>query len=211
MPVDGAAWSGRAEGLLRTFIEAACGSDELRRLLESDATDALRKWQWECHCIPDSLRPPKTPVSVMVDDETLLGPRVWRGIEPDRQWLRQTQMRLLLAGAKPLALIHGDELSLTSLANWARVRGYFTLLGPHEFQPHRDTEKGGYSNRMAEANAAEAGSGAWRSLLLAPDEQTVLVAWLCQLFGWEKLLGRLLGYPSCCCEAFEKRWPTALS
>lgn len=211
MSVDGAAWSGRAERLLYTFIEAACRSDELRRLLKSDARGALRKWRWECNCVPDILPVPSTAVSVSLDDETLLGPQVWREIEPDKQWLQQTQMRLLLAGAKPLALIHGDERSLTSLANWARARGYFTLLGPHEFQPRLDADKGGYSNRMAEAATAQAGSGTWRGLLLAPDEQTVLMAWLCQLFGWEKLLGRLLGYPSCCCEAFEKRWPTALS
>jgi hypothetical protein len=123
--------------------------------------------------------------------------------------LQQTQLRLLLSGAKPMALVHGDERSLTALANWARLRGYYTLLGPQAFSPQFDTDKGGYSNQMSKVEHVRAGSGAWRGLLIAADEQTVMLAWLCLLFGWEKFLGMLLGYPTCCCSAFTKRWPIA--
>lgn len=210
MPVEGAAWSGRAARLLRTFVEAACQDKKLRQLLDSDPATALREWQWESDAVPESLPPPMSAVSVSIDDASLLGPVVWR-TEPDKALLRQTQLRLLLAGAKPLALIHGGEQSLTALANWTRTRGYYTLLGPHEFLPQHDSCKGGYSNRMTKVTGARAGSGAWRGLLVAADEQTVLMAWLCQLFGWESFLGRLLGYPSCCCKAFEDHWPIAAS
>lgn len=208
MQVDGAGWSGRAVGLLHSFVEAACQSGTLRELLEGDPSAAFRQWHWECNNLPRSLPPPRNTISAVIDDEILLGPVHWR-TEPDEELLGQAQLRLLLAGAKPLVLIHGDERSLTALANWARVRGYFGLLGPHEFLPQHDPDKGGYSNRMIHVTGALAGSGAWRGLLLAPDEQTVLIAWLCQLFGWENLLGRLLGYPPCCCDAFENRWSIA--
>ncbi|SEL31155.1 hypothetical protein [Nitrosovibrio tenuis] len=208
MRANGAGWSSRAAGLLHSFVEAACHSGMLRRLLEGDPSAALREWQWECNNVPPSLPPPSNAISVAIDDATLLGPVHWR-TEPEEELLRQPQLRLLLAGAKPLALIHGNERSLTALANWARVRGYFGVLGPHEFLPQHDSDKGEYSNRMIDVTSAQAGSGAWRGLLLAPDEQTVLIAWLCQLFGWEGLLGRLLGYPPCCCDAFEDRWPIA--
>lgn len=209
-PVFGAAWSGRAEGLLHTFVAAACQSQEFRRALQSEPVAALRQWQWECTDVPESLRPPSEALSVTIDDANLWGPPEWR-TEPDRTMLRQSQLRLLLAGAKPLVLMHGDERNLTALANCARQRSYFTLLGPHQFLPQHDSCKGGYSNRMTSVSSAHAGSGAWRGLLISPDEQTVLVAWLCLLFGWEKFLGRLLGYPRCCCEAFENRWPAASS
>ena len=210
MLVEGAAWSGRAARSLRAFVEAACQDEKLRRLLEIDPATALREWQWESDVVPALLSPPMSAVSVCIDDASLLGPIAWR-TETDKALLRQTQLRLLLAGAKPLALIHGSEQSLTALATWMRARGYYTLLGPHEFLPQHDSCKGGYSNRMTKVTSARAGSGAWRGLLVAPDEQTVLMAWLCQLFGWESFLGRLLGYPSCCCKAFEDRWPIAAS
>lgn len=209
-PLEGAAWSGRAGGLLRTFVEAAYQTEELRQLLGSDPAKALRERHWEYDAVPESLPPPANAVSVIIDDASLLGPVRWR-TEPDKELLQQTQLRLLLAGVKPLALIHGDERSLTALASWARARGYFTLLGPDEFLPQSDKYKGGYSNRMTKVASACAGSGAWRGLLIAPDEQTVLMAWLCQLFGWESFLGRLLGYPPCCCKAFESHWPAAAS
>lgn len=206
----GRAWSDWAGRLLHTFLEAACCSDNVRHLLKNDPVRALRKWHWEFDHVPKSLLPPSVEVSVTLNDETLLGPVEWRtGL--NREWLRQPQIRLVFAGAKPLGLIHGDERSLTALASFARSRNYFTLLSPHEFLPQSDSCKGGYSNCMAQVSNACAGSGAWRGLLIAADEQTVLMAWLCQLFRWESFLGRLLGYPLCCCEAFESRWPIAAS
>lgn len=209
-PVFGAAWPGRAWRQLHTFVAAAFQSREFRQTLQREPGAALRQWQWECTDVPESLSPPSGALSVTIDDVHLWGPPEWR-TEPDKTMLRQSQLRLLLAGAKPLVLMHGDERNLTALANWARERSYFTLLGPHQFLPQHDSRKGGYSNRMASVSSAQAGSGAWRGLLISPDEQTVLMAWLCLLFGWEKFLGRLLGYPRCCCEAFEDRWPTASS
>ncbi|MDH4078900.1 MAG: hypothetical protein OEU68_03700 [Nitrospira sp.] len=204
----GKTWSEWAGRLLHTFVEAACYSDNVRHLLKNDPVSALRRWHWESDHVPKSLLPPSAEVSVTLNDETLLGPVAWRtGL--NGEWLRQPQIRLVFAGAKPLGLIHGDERSLTALACFVRSRNYFTLLSPHQFLPQSDSCKGGYSNRMRQVGNACAGSGAWRGLLIAADEQTVLMAWLCQLFGWEGFLGRLLGYPLCCCEAFESRWPIA--
>src|SRR5690242_16066238 len=127
-PVFGAAWSGRASALLRTFVAAACESTEFRRALQNEPAVALRQWQWECADAPTSLHPPSGALSVTIDDANLWGLPEWR-TEPDKTMLRQSQLRLLLVGAKPLVLMHGDERNLTALANWARERGYFTLLG----------------------------------------------------------------------------------
>jgi len=210
-PVGGAIWPDRAAGLLQTFVEAACQNDEIRRLLWTDPAKALYQWQWEHDNLPAFLPPPAEPVSLTIDEETLWGPLKWR-TQPEEavvDFLQQPQLRLLVAGAKPLALIHGDEQSLTALGSWVRSRGYFAVFGPHEFLPRYDSHKGGYSNSMDQVGSARPGSGAWRGLLVAADEQTVLIAWLCQLFDWETLLGRLLGYPGCCCDAFPRRWPTA--
>lgn len=210
-PAGNAIWPERAAGLLHAFVEAACQNEEIRGLLQTDPAKALYQWQWEHDNLPASLLPPAEPVSVTLDEETLWGPLKWR-TQPEEavaDFLLQPQWRLLAAGAKPLALIHGDEQSLAALGSWARSRGYFAVLGPHEFLPRDDSHKGGYSNSMEQVGSARPGSGAWRGLLVAADEQTVLMAWLCQLFDWETLLGRLLGYPDCCCDAFARRWPTA--
>jgi hypothetical protein len=205
---EGTAWSRHAAGRLQAFIDAACQDMRLRGMLANDPATALREWQWEPDAVPESLPPPMSAISVRMDDATLLGPVEWC-TEPDAAQLRQTQLRLLLAGAKPLGLIHGDERSLVALASWAQARGYYALLGPYQFSPQQDRHKNGYSNRTATVTAASPGSGAWRGLLISTDQQTVLLAWLCQLFGWERFLGGLLGYPSCCCRAFEEHWPRA--
>jgi hypothetical protein len=120
------------------------------------------------------------------------------------------ELRLLAYGSKPLALLHGPEADLTGWVAWAERRRYTALLSSYQWQPHEDLGKGGYSNLTSDHLPAEAGSGAWRCLLVCPDEDRAILGWLCLHFGWDALLGRLLGYPSCCAASFAERWPTAV-
>ena len=84
------------------------------------------------------------------------------------------------------------------------------MLSSDQWQPQQDQGKGGYSNLTTAHQPAEAGSGAWRSLVVSADEDLAIVAWLSLHFHWDALLGRALGYPDCCITAFEQRWPVAV-
>ena len=123
--------------------------------------------------------------------------------------LETCELRLVLAGAKPLALLHGSEDDMTTVLQYAHARGFCALLGPSGFVPESDAAIGGYSNRMREVQSPRAGSGQWRGLLVSADTACVVLAWLALLFGWNRLLGSLLGYPACCSEYFERIWPRA--
>ncbi len=120
------------------------------------------------------------------------------------------ELRLLHYGVKPQALLHGSEGELTGWLAWAERRGFTALLCGHQWQPRQDQGKGGYSNLTGDRQPAEAGSGAWRSLLVSADEDRAILGWLCLQFGWDRLLGQLLGYPDCCADAFDQRWPDAV-
>ncbi len=117
-------------------------------------------------------------------------------------------MRLVLYGVKPMALVHGSEAELATLGAWARQRGLTAALSPYQFEYRPDEGKAAYTNLQQPAPAVP-GSGAWRGLLVSPCEQSVILGWLSLLFQWDLFLGNLLGYPSCCTERFEARWPQA--
>lgn len=121
------------------------------------------------------------------------------------------ELRLVLYGVKPLALLHGEEQAMSTLLAASEARGLTALLSAEEWQPVADPALAGYSNLVGETRWARPGSGAWRSLLVGPDEATVSLAWLARTFHWDELLGRLLGYPGCCADAFERRWPEAVA
>lgn len=112
-------------------------------------------------------------------------------------------------GSRPLILEHGTEQALLRLASHARARGIPALFGPFEFDIERDNRRGRYSNRAGAQRPARSGSGAWRTLLISHDRDLAGLAWLAIAAGWDRLLGRLLGYPECCSDFFVRRWPEA--
>jgi hypothetical protein len=116
---------------------------------------------------------------------------------------------LVSFGVRPLMLEHGPEPALLALAGHARLRGLSTLFGPFAFDIERDSRRRGYSNRSSVPRKAVRGSGGWRSLLISPDPELACLAWLALAAGWDRLLGRLLGYPACCSDFFERHWPNA--
>ena len=119
-------------------------------------------------------------------------------------------VRLVVYGVKPLALVHGKELELTGLLRWAQSNGLSGLLSPTEFRTHQDRSLNGYSNLLTDPRLPTPGSNADRGLLISSDGKYLVWAWQALLFGWDELLGKLLGYPDCCVEAFKRNWPVAV-
>jgi hypothetical protein len=119
------------------------------------------------------------------------------------------ELRMLVYGTKPAALLHGRESDLEFLAAWSRERGFTALFSPHEWEIAPDDGKGGYANLLTQRRRARAGSNSDRSLIVAPDTDLALLGWLALTYDWDALMGRVLGYPPCCAQAFDQRWPDA--
>lgn len=117
---------------------------------------------------------------------------------------------LVLAGARPMALLHGPETQVQGWLSWATRRRLAGLTSALEFQPRRDRSLGHYANLMVQRRPSRMGSGAWRGVFISPDPTWVVTAWLAELRGWDAALGASLGYPACCIDAFSHRWPTAV-
>jgi hypothetical protein len=113
--------------------------------------------------------------------------------------------------AKPMALLYGPEYYLSALADWATRLSLVALLSGCEYTPVSDRGKGGFSNRTGSERPARARSNSWRGLLVSQSEDHAILGWLALLFHWDLFLGRILGYPDCCCYAFEERWPQAIA
>jgi hypothetical protein len=189
---------------LEHFVAKALTDPIFRRRLRYHPQQALLAHGFEIEETPAQLGIKHYQVDVLINSAQLFGLQssIYESVPLD--------LRLVAYGVKPIALIHGPEYELTGLVEWAEQRGFTALLSPQEWQPLADLGKGGYCNRTGTRQRAQAGSGRWRSLLVGWDEDHCLLAWLCLLFDWDKFLGRLLGYPDCCADAFRERWPRAL-
>jgi hypothetical protein len=128
-----------------------------------------------------------------------------RSIPAEREPVSFTLVSL---GGKPMLLEHGPAADMADLARHALTRGLAALFGPYAFEPERDGKRHGYSNRMQTSGPLAAGGGSWRGLLISPDPRCAVLGWLALAAGWDRLLGRLLGYPACCADAFAMHWPT---
>lgn len=188
---------------LGDFVGRVVHDPVFRRALRYQPAAALAEHGLSGALAPDSLPVKHYEVQLNLSPELLFGlPQPRRPIAPslDLRWVRY--------GARPMALLHGPEFELTEVAQWARERQLFALLSPAQFSFSADTGKGDYAN-YGVPEPAVPGSGAWRGLLVSPDLHHVLLGWLSLLFRWDGFLGRLLGYPKCCVEAFQDRWPIA--
>lgn len=191
---------------LYAFVRAVAGSPVFRRALRYSPAEALAEASFVAPSVPDQLPVRAYELDVFIDEAHLFGPPVAR---IPTGALASTALRLVVAGAKPMALVHGPEAALAGLAAQATSEGLAALLSPHEFTPGADSGKGGFANLALDRRPARAGSGAWRGLLVGADWNGVALGWLCLLFGWDSLLGTLLGYPPCCVASFDRRWALA--
>lgn len=145
-------------------------------------------------------------VSVLLSEHALFGPP---GPAPTMD--APVELVLTRAGAKPVAVVHGDEATALALVRWARARQLPAVLGPYEFDVHPEPGKGAFADLAAGRRPARPGSGAWRPVVVGArgNDNDVALAWLSLLFGWDEALGLLLGYPACCARSFPAAWQEA--
>lgn len=189
---------------LQALTDRVCLDPTFRRSLRYAPAEALAGLGLPAGNVPTQLPVRHGELDVLVGYATLFGLE-----QPDTHEPVPLELRLLVYGARPAVLIHGAESRLVSLLRWAERSNLCALLSGSEWSSRPDTGKGGYTNRTGPMRRARAGSGASRMLVVSADENRALLAWACLAFGWDALLGRMLGYPDCCVDAFASRWPEA--
>jgi hypothetical protein len=190
---------------LAEIVHAVCTDPVLRRALRYRPAEGVEALRLCGPAPPSGLGVRHHEVSVFIDSPTTLGAGIADGRPPPPE--HPLDLRLLLYGTRPAALVHGLETEVAALAAWARSHGLVALMSPHEFDA--DPRPGGFADLGGSIAPARAGSGRWRGLVISHSADTALLIWLALLFRWDAYLGVLLGYPACCSLAFERRWPAA--
>lgn len=149
--------------------------------------------------------PPRAPLGQLFSWQPCCTPADVEAADP-----LPADLLLVMAGARPMILLHGPEQQARRWLAWACRRGLTGLTSAVEFRPHSDASLGRYANLMDDRQPARYGSGAWRGVFIGPDPGWVVTAWLAEQRGWDSVLGACLGYPACCIDAFARRWPTAV-
>lgn len=193
---------------LRSFVNAAVYDTVFRRALRYSPLKVIAQCGFPANP-PAELPVRAHRVSVCIDEDTVFGRTDFSREQVEMSIDIPIEVRLVLYGLKPLALVHGSEASMSALARYLRNFGMVALLSPDQFEPAVDPEKGGYSNLAVERSPARAGSGKWRGLLISADSKRAMLGWFCLLFGWDEFLGGLMGYPACCTGAFVEGWSEA--
>ena len=189
---------------LQYFVKQVLDDPVFRRALRYRPAEALATHSFDATLAPESLGVKHYTIDILINHAQLFGLFAPKSIsEPG------LELRLVLYGVKPAALLHGDEKTLTNALHWSTQHGLTAILSPDQWQHVNDEGKGGYSNLTGSRHRAEAGSNAERSLVVAQDANHAMLTWLCLVFGWDEFLGNLLGYPKCCSQAFKERWPIA--
>jgi hypothetical protein len=150
-------------------------------------------------------------LSARIDDATLLG----SGSEGAQRESLPLEVRLVAYGLRPAALIALPSEQVGGVMFEARRVGLVALVCPEEFEPLAEPTKGGFADTAVRSRAVGSTTGSgdgirwWRRVVVSYSTDIVVLAWLAQLFKWDSYLGLLLGYPCCCADAFQKRWPEA--
>lgn len=111
---------------------------------------------------------------------------------------------------RELALLTGSLAKLTRYAAIARKAGLSCALGPYRYKRIYKDSCAPFSNIMVpQSRMSPDGSCDVASLIVGYDEDKIDLAWLAVAFGWNELLGNVLGYPTCCIDFFAMHWPEA--
>ncbi|MCA9715737.1 MAG: hypothetical protein H6713_24135 [Myxococcales bacterium] len=199
--------SQRAELLRRIYsiVTAAGSSPIVRRHFHYRAKEALRDYALPGRAPAAGLPVNLDLLDVYLDELSVFGPDDAPACaEPP------LPVRLVVYGAKPLALLHDVEPALHSARAWCDAHGLWSALGPHAFVVAPEAGKGSYRNLARDRVPARGLSGGQRTLLVARDRELVVAGFLALLLDWDEYLGELLGYPRCCARAFTRRWPIAV-
>lgn len=196
---------------LHSFVEAVIQSPVFRRKLRFTAAEALRDHGFSPLLAREELSARYEDLDVWIDEAHVFGPL--RGPEA----LPPLEARMVFYGAASAAMVLAPVAQAYAFARWARARRLTAVLSPHEVVLAPDEGKGGYSNTATSLRWAQPGARSedrgpiQRRVIVARDEDDAALAWLALLFGWDGVLGRLLGYPECCVRAFAGRWERAFT
>jgi hypothetical protein len=121
------------------------------------------------------------------------------------------EIRLVRYALRPMALVHCPTAVAVRLRTAAVESGLSAVLSPWQFTPVRDRKSHGYVNTVRNMCPADGDPASWRGLLVSADARYVATGWLSLYYGWDGLLGSLLGYPRCCVAAFAPSWQRAVA
>jgi hypothetical protein len=192
---------------LRGTFEQLMSDSTVRRRFLSNPHAVLAEFGYPAELVgPNTHLHLPDRASVYLDPDTLFGP----DIPPATDEGVTAEARLVAAGYKPGALLFGSEQNLAAVSGWAWSQGLTAVLTAHAFGEVLDAGKGGFSNRTGERRPARSGEGGRRSMVVASDPGVAALGWLAVLFGWDEILGGVLGYPACCREFFAQNWAGAI-
>jgi len=194
---------------LKDFIEAIGASPVFRRKVHFQADQAFAAHSLTGPTVPDDGLPTRHyKISCNLSSKTLFMPVL---MSKARACDIPVSMRLVLYGARPMALIHGRADYLAGLLRWAEQSGLYGIFSPTAFDLSPEDGKGDYNNLALNPHAFTGEStDVSGAILVASDLNRATLGYLAMLFGWDEYLGRLLGYPECCANSFTKRWPQAV-
>jgi hypothetical protein len=196
-----------APSRLARFVGRVCADARFRRRLRFRPAEALEHLGYEGIGSAPSLPVRHFGLPQAVTAARLFGPPEAHAACLPEPW--PIELRLLRYGLKPMALLHGEAVSMARTGAALRSEGFAALLSPSAFDPEADERAGGYVNLAGRRRPAGERLEGWRGLLVARDARVAELGWLSLQFGWDVLLGQLLGYPSCCAEAFPDLWRRA--
>ena len=154
----------RIERRLGRFVDGVVDDPVFRRQLRYQPGDALRQHGLDVVSVPGPLPVPRPTSEILVNHAQLFGLVGTDRVTPP------LDARLVAYGVKSAALIQGQESMLGGLLEWAEQRGLIAVMSAYEWEPIADAGKGGYCNLGGTRRPARPGTGSWRSLVVAQDE-----------------------------------------
>jgi hypothetical protein len=192
---------------LSQFVNACCGDVLFRRQLRYRPIEALALHGLSTERMPKMLPIRHYETSVNLKLDYLFGPTDPVQAQPSASF--PLEIRQVMYGLKPMALVYGPTDSLFQILVGVQQAGLRAILSPKLFRAIPDQSAGGYVNVAASVIKPDVASLKWQGLLVAKDWGRVELGWLALLFGWNELLGGLLGSPACCAAGFESGWREA--
>jgi hypothetical protein len=143
-----------------------------------------------------------------VSDELLYGPDL---AQPGTVAELPLAARLVQYALRPMALVHCPARTAVQVQAIAVERGMHAVLSPWQFWPAFDSKSNNYVNTATQTHLGDGDMAAWRGVLVSADARYVEAGWLGLYYGWDTLIGLILGYPVCCVAAYPRRWEAALA
>jgi hypothetical protein len=193
---------------LTAFTRQVAGDADFRQALAMQPATALAGAGLDVVSTCGSLTVPAGRDALAVSVELLYGPEL---AQTETVLELPLEVRLVQYALRPMALVHCPMRTALQVCAIAADRGMHAVLSPWQFRPVYDTKSNSYVNTTTEIRLGDGDMSTWRGVLVSADVRYVEVGWLGLYYGWDILIGLVLGYPACCIAAFPQRWETALA